>query len=177
MKKYYWVILLVILVAMAVIFGIRFSSGEDDWICQNNEWVKHGNPSAPKPVGNCGEITENQNNQIKDQSQPITEASIVVFIPKENATVSSPFDIEGKARVFENMVSIRLKDKIGKILFQGTTDAQSPDMGEFGLFQTEIKYATSQTEGTLEVFEASAKDGSDINKVIIPVKFGNKENE
>jgi len=160
----------IIIAFAAVISGIRFFSGEDDWICQNGEWVKHGNPSAEKPVGNCGEIAENQ-----DELRTAEEANVVVFIPKENATVGSPFDIEGKARVFENIVNIRLKDKLGKILFQGTADAQSPDMGEFGLFQTEIEYTTTQTKGTLEIFESSAKDGSEINKVVIPVKFGNEE--
>ena len=101
----------------------------------------------------------------------------MVFNPKENAKISSPFDLEGKARVFENVVSIRLKDEDGKILYEGITNAQSPDMGKFGLFQEEITYATAQVKGTLEVFESSAKDGSDINKVIIPVKFKDEESK
>jgi len=112
-------------------------------------------------------------NQIENQPQATEEANIVVSSPEKNATVNSPFYIEGKARVFENVVSIRLEDKDGKILFQGTTDAQSPNTGQYGLFQKEIKYTTSQTEGILKVFESSAKDGSEINEVIIPVKFGN----
>jgi micrococcal nuclease len=33
---------------------IRLFSGEDDWLCQNGEWVKHGMPSAPKPNKPCG---------------------------------------------------------------------------------------------------------------------------
>jgi len=37
---------------------IRLFSGEDNWICQNGEWVKHGMPNAPKPTGICGEIKE-----------------------------------------------------------------------------------------------------------------------
>lgn len=38
-----------------VILGIRLWSGEDNWICQNGEWTKHGNPSAQKPTEPCGE--------------------------------------------------------------------------------------------------------------------------
>jgi len=49
---------LVILVIVFVLAIIRLVSGEDDWICQNGEWVKHGMPSAPKPTGTCGEIKE-----------------------------------------------------------------------------------------------------------------------
>jgi len=34
---------------------VRFVIGgdEDTWICQNGQWVKHGNPSAPKPTNGC----------------------------------------------------------------------------------------------------------------------------
>ena len=206
MKKYWYIILLAIIAIALIILGIRIFSGEDDWICQNEEWVKHGNPNSPKPetkcgeefvignywvckngewikfgnpstekpVGNCEKAIENEPTPVQDQSQAVEEKNIVISSPIENATVSSPFNVEGKARVFENVVSIRLEDKNGKILFQGTANAQSPEMGQYGLFQKEIKYTTSQTEGTLKVFESSAKDGSEINEVIIPVKFGNK---
>jgi putative hemolysin len=39
------------------IFGVRFFIGgsEDNWICQNNTWVKHGNPSNQPPTTGCGE--------------------------------------------------------------------------------------------------------------------------
>ena len=53
MKKYYWIILLVIIAIIVAILGVRFFSGEDDWICQNGEWVKHGNPSTEKPTISC----------------------------------------------------------------------------------------------------------------------------
>lgn len=43
-----------VLIVGGGIFTVRFLSGEDDWICQNNQWVKHGNPSAPKPNTPCG---------------------------------------------------------------------------------------------------------------------------
>lgn len=28
--------------------------GEDTWICEKGEWVRHGNPAVPKPVSDCG---------------------------------------------------------------------------------------------------------------------------
>jgi len=34
--------------------GLMFLRGDEDaWLCENGEWVSHGNPSAPKPEGNC----------------------------------------------------------------------------------------------------------------------------
>jgi uncharacterized membrane protein len=39
--------------AILVIIGARLFSGEDDWICSNGQWVKHGNPSFPAPQLEC----------------------------------------------------------------------------------------------------------------------------
>jgi uncharacterized membrane protein len=35
------------------LFGINIFSGEDSWICEQGEWVKHGVPSAPMPEELC----------------------------------------------------------------------------------------------------------------------------
>ena len=40
---------LLFFVALRIISG-----GENTWICVENEWVRHGNPSAPKPETGCG---------------------------------------------------------------------------------------------------------------------------
>jgi hypothetical protein len=48
-------------VAIAAVIGavilVRFGPGgpEDDWICVDKTWVKHGNPSSPMPESGCGE--------------------------------------------------------------------------------------------------------------------------
>jgi len=53
-----------IVVGLALIIGawlfLRFVIGgpEDDWICVENQWVKHGNPSFPMPTKGCGEQVE-----------------------------------------------------------------------------------------------------------------------
>lgn len=51
MKK---TLLLILLLIISFIF-IRFFIGgpEDDWICENNQWVKHGNPRMEKPIAPC----------------------------------------------------------------------------------------------------------------------------
>jgi hypothetical protein len=46
-------IAIALFVAVAVVAGIRFFSGEDDWICVQGAWVQHGHPSAPMPVTPC----------------------------------------------------------------------------------------------------------------------------
>ncbi len=47
--------LFILLTLFATWVFIRFVIGgsEDDWICVDGEWVKHGVPSAPMPEEEC----------------------------------------------------------------------------------------------------------------------------
>ena len=49
------VILIIILLAIIVstVFVVRMFSQEDDWICKDGVWVKHGEPSASQPDSPC----------------------------------------------------------------------------------------------------------------------------
>ena len=50
------IIIIVGLVLLFIVFSIlslKALGNEDDWICQNGEWVKHGNPSAEMPTTPC----------------------------------------------------------------------------------------------------------------------------
>jgi uncharacterized membrane protein len=52
-KRFFYLSLIAILIATIFLVGMRFLSGEDNWICKNGEWVKHGNPSYPAPQTIC----------------------------------------------------------------------------------------------------------------------------
>jgi len=52
-KKLMYGIFAALLFIVVAIFGIRLLSGEDGWICQNGQWVRHGNPSFPAPTVEC----------------------------------------------------------------------------------------------------------------------------
>ena len=102
---------------------------------------------------------------------PAASRNIEVLSPRGGDFVKSGFAIKGNARVFENMVSIRLTDSEGNLLVQTSSYANAPDVGMFGSFEKVLKFETNATEGTLEVYQVSAKDGSEIDKVTIPVLF------
>jgi len=53
MKKIGIIFLFIILGIVLVLGIIRLFSGENNWLCQKGEWVKHGQPSAPKPTKPC----------------------------------------------------------------------------------------------------------------------------
>lgn len=98
---------------------------------------------------------------------------IIVDTPIPNQHVSLPITISGQARVFENQFSYRIKDAQGNIIAGGTATAHSPDIGQFGPFTITIDSFSSPVRDTItiEVFNHSAKDGSEENLVRIPVLY------
>ncbi len=52
-NKWRIIVAISILALFLVFFSIRLFSGEDNWICQSGEWIKHGNPSFPAPTIEC----------------------------------------------------------------------------------------------------------------------------
>lgn len=55
-----WIILSIVLIATVLTF-----SWEDDWICNNWEWIKHGNPQFPKPSIACEKKSEDYSYKIE----------------------------------------------------------------------------------------------------------------
>ena len=55
---------MVVLGATALL-ALRFIGGgpEDIWLCENGEWVKHGNPVLTKPTEGCGELIGGQRDE------------------------------------------------------------------------------------------------------------------
>ena len=47
-----FIIAVILLAIFASVFTIRLFSGEDNWVCQNGQWIEHGHPdfSAPKSI-------------------------------------------------------------------------------------------------------------------------------
>lgn len=107
----------------------------------------------------------------KDSASLINE-NIRVTSPKPNETLMSPFLVVGEARVFENVVNIRVTNTKGDVFVQETAYAKAPDAGQFGPFSVNLTYKFKNTkEGFVEVYHASPKDGSDQDLIRIPVKF------
>ncbi len=111
-----------------------------------------------------------------DTSTSSASGNIVVYEPDPSDEVGVPLVITGKARVFENQFAYRLTDAAGTVLVLGTATADAPDIGEFGEFTVSASYDEPATDtGTLEVFQYSAKDGTEVDKVTIAVNFADTE--
>ncbi len=101
---------------------------------------------------------------------PVRNDSIKVTAPKMGEKIKSPIQLSGQAAVFGAQLNARIKDKSGLVLTE--TQFMTEEGQTMSLFSVKIKYKKpSRSEGIVEIFEISAKDGSEINKVSIPVIF------
>lgn len=100
------------------------------------------------------------------------QANIIISSPGPQDMVSLPITITGEARVFENQFNYRIRDAGGNILMEGSGYANSPDAGTYGPYHLTIS-SLPVFKGTtlkLEIFDHSAKDGSEIDLVSVPVR-------
>jgi hypothetical protein len=102
---------------------------------------------------------------------PSASQNIEVVSPLNGDIVKPGFVVKGNARTFESTVNIRLLDISGNVLAETSTIANPPNTGDFGPFEKEIDYQTDENQGTLEIYQYSAKDGSEIDKVEIPLSL------
>ncbi len=102
----------------------------------------------------------------------VREPVIWVNSPGPDAKVTNPLVVTGTAYgVFEATVSMRLVAEDGEKVVEDFTNA-SAWLEERGDFKTSLYFAKPQAEtGYLEVFWYSPKDGSELDKVRVPVKF------
>lgn len=106
------------------------------------------------------------------EKEPEVVPNIIVSNPEKGEEADLPLKIVGEARVFEGTVNLRLREKEGKVLVEDIVMAQAAEVGQFGFFEKHLMYPQPEgEEGILEVFQISAKDGSEIDKITIPLKF------
>jgi len=161
MPKILYVFLIIFVILIVAIIGIRFFSGDEDtWLCQNNQWIKHGNPSQPMPEESCGE----------DISQ-----GIIVNSPTANEVVQNPINLEGLATgrwYFEATFPVKLVSVSGAVLNFGYVQATSDWMTEnYVPFKGQLTYQVAATTTATLVFERDNPSGliSESDKYEVPI--------
>lgn len=117
-------------------------------------------------VGSAGA----QQNVCQPNPSPVdaSDPSIIVTAPASGATVTSPVHVAGQARVFDATVSLTLFDANGDEIVSTTTNAAEGQT--LSAFSTDVSFTvTSDTPACLWVFESSARDGSPVNVVQVPL--------
>jgi hypothetical protein len=94
---------------------------------------------------------------------------ITVSGPLIGAQVTSPVTVSGTADVFEAVVSLRILDSAGHEIARSFTSA-SCGTGCRGVYSVAVTYSVRHAEqGTIQVYEVSAKTGLPVNVQSIPV--------
>jgi hypothetical protein len=173
-------VLLIIVILFFIVgawLGLRFIIGgpEDTWICDNEQWVKHGNPRDPMPTSGCGVEKEDI-----EEKEDISE-KIKVFKPQANEILSGPIEIGGEARgswYFEAVFPIWLIDENGEIIAQTSAWAQGEWMTEdFVPFKAEIEVPSDFSGNATLILKNDNPSGlPEYDKEIrVPIKINKKD--
>lgn len=161
------IILSAVVIVLLAFVGVRFFGGEDNWVCQDGQWVKQGNPSDPQPTIGCG-----------DQN-PQPAGGLTVSSPQENATISSPAKISGYVNGdgwtgFEGQVgTVRLLDAEGKELGLAILTATTDWMKMPTYFETNLNFTSDKEQAGTLVFRNENASGDPIRdkEFSLPVKI------
>lgn len=96
---------------------------------------------------------------------------ITVRQPRPFDIVDDPVRIAGVGTGFEGQIAARVRDGHGAQLAKVSVPAGGS--GVSGNYRAALEVGVPSTaQGTLEVFEVSAKDGSELHKVVVAITFG-----
>jgi len=95
---------------------------------------------------------------------------IELFSPVAETLYHSPIEIIGYSQTFEGNVNLRLTDAEGNILAERNALGGSVD--GFAFFHSYLRFTvTEEMSATLEVFETSAADGTELHTVTVPLQL------
>ena len=97
---------------------------------------------------------------------------ISVRHPRPHDIVDDPVEIAGVGTGFEGTLQARLRNHAGDEIAQRHFDAGGTGIWGNFFFRIDVPSVPSRPRGTLEVYEVSAEDGSEINKRVVPIVYG-----
>lgn len=118
-----WIIIGILIIFAGILIA-RFSTNEDTWICVNNRWEKHGNPTSPIPLSGCGNGQELQSNFKKSgylsdrETEQANDGIYLIYEEPGSPALSAKLKFDEKSTcVFEERktICISLNSTIEKI--------------------------------------------------------------
>ena len=98
--------------------------------------------------------------------------NISVRHPRQNDIVDDPVEVAGVGTGFEGSLVARLRNAAGKEIAQRSFQAGGTGIWGNFFVRIDVPSVPNRPRGTLEIFEVSAKDGSEIHKRVVPILFG-----
>jgi nucleoid-associated protein YgaU len=97
---------------------------------------------------------------------------ISVRHPRAHDIVDDPVEVSGVGTGFEATLNARLRNAAGQEIAEKSFQAGGTGIWGNFFFRIDVPDVPSRARGTLEVFEVSAEDGSELHKRVIPILFG-----
>jgi len=97
---------------------------------------------------------------------------ISVRQPRAHDIVDDPVEVAGVGTGFEGTLNARLRNAGGQEIAEKFFQAGGTGIWGNFFFRIDVPGVPSRARGTLEVFEVSAEDGSELHKRVIPILFG-----
>jgi Sporulation and spore germination/Immunoglobulin-like domain of bacterial spore germination len=186
-KSFVILLFLTLLLVVIVFFvSIRFvSKAEDGWVCDNGQWVKHGNPSTEVPKTPCLPDTSAVSNPATSTTGTAETTTPIVHMnetrlvrPAGGEVLSSPYTINGTmpgSWFFEATARMELYDSSGYMLASGPVQAVSDWMVEGPVeFTGRLEFSKPSTATGTLVLRNDNPSGLPENekKEVYPVIFG-----
>jgi nucleoid-associated protein YgaU len=92
--------------------------------------------------------------------------------PRPHDIVDDPVEVAGVGTGFEGTLQARLRNHAGDEIAQRHFNAGGTGIWGNFFFRIDVPSIPNRPRGTLEVYEVSAEDGSEINKRVIPIVYG-----
>jgi nucleoid-associated protein YgaU len=92
--------------------------------------------------------------------------------PRPHDIVDDPIEIAGVGTGFEGTLQARVRDAAGNEIAQKHFQAGGTGIWGNFFFRIDVPSVPNRPRGTLEIFEFSAEDGSEINKRVVRIVFG-----
>lgn len=92
--------------------------------------------------------------------------------PRAHDIVDDPVEVAGVGTGFEGTLQARVRDSSGAELAQRHFQAGGTGIWGNFFFRIDVPGVPEDPQGTLEVYEISAEDGSEINKRVRRIVFG-----
>ncbi len=108
---------------------------------------------------------------------PTPAANITIISPTTNELVDSPILVTGKAKVFENQLTVQVKDSRGTVIAIAHIFTDAKDAGQFGNYSVKIPVPVGATKNLkVEALSYSPKgDGSFEGYAAVPVELKTTE--
>ena len=97
---------------------------------------------------------------------------ISVRHPRPHDIVDDPVEIAGVGTGFEGTLQARLRNHAGDEMAQRHFNAGGTGIWGNFFFRIDVPSVPSRPRGTLEIYEVSAEDGSEVDKRVIPIVYG-----